>query len=417
MLSPGTPLHPLEMISRRPTLGSRELFPSLSSDVYLAHAAISPASLLVEAATRQFVESMAKRGTGGFGGWLQQRERLRSTIAGFLRVDAEDIALSSGCTRGVSDVALALPWNPGETLLTFRGEFPGNVVPWQQAATLRRGNVDFLEPISPSEPQAKARILETVRRALREAPKSRPVRFLAVSAVQFQTGLAMPLRELSLMCQEYDVYFLVDGIQGCGVVPYDLDDLGVDAFFSGAHKWLLGLEGAGFLTTSKRLRSLLEPLTAGWLSYQDGEKFLFQGAGQLSYERELLTTTRVFEGSTSNAVGFAALEAGLATCAHLGPEAIFAHVQNYHDALEPGIAARGFRSLRAADPVLRSCILSFQPIVPLELSELSRGLSERGIVVSIPDGLLRLAPHYSNDPAREVPLILAALDDVLAEPR
>lgn len=389
------PPHPLELPGvPRPALGDRASFGELVFDAYLAHSAISPLPLAGQRAVETLLQSQARGGTACFPVWMAQRQRLRASLASFLGVGEEDLALTPGCTRGITDVALALPWKKGEALLTFEGEFPANVTPWQQAAALAQGRVEMLPLPSPEDADARARILESVERAFSD-PESR-VAYLAVSAVQFQTGLRMPLEDLGLLCERHGVRFLVDGIQGCGVLPFDLPRLRIDAFFGGGHKWMLGLEGAGFAVVRAQLFGQLRPRTAGWLSHQDGELFLFKGEGHLRYDRPLLSQPRVFEGSTANAAGLVALEAGLELLRALGPSAISEHVQRYHDALEPQLETLGFRSLRASDPSLRSAIVSYRPPEGVDVTSLFGRLSARGVRISIPDGLVRIAPHFAN---------------------
>lgn len=407
------PPHPLELPGvPTPAIGDRASFGELTFAAYLAHSAISPLPLAGQHAVENLLLSQARGGTACFPVWMAQRKRLRASLAEFLGVVEDDVALTPGCTRGITDVALALPWKRGEALLTFEGEFPANVTPWQQAASLAEGKVEMLPLPSPEEEDARERIVASVERAFREP--ARRVAFLALSAVQFQTGLRMPLEELGPLCERHGVRFLVDGIQGCGVMPFDLPGLRIDAFFGGAHKWMLGLEGAGFLVTGRALFEELQPRTAGWLSHQDGELFLFKGKGHLRYDRPLLAHPRVFEGSTANAAGLVALEAGLDLLRALGPSAIAEHVQRYHDALEPRLVALGFRSLRAKDVQLRSGIVSYRPPDGVDVTSLFARLSSRGVRISIPDGLVRIAPHFAN-PLDEVEIVADAFQAALRE--
>jgi len=392
-----------------PRLGESDLFPSLDYRVYLAHAAISPVSQPVRRAVDTCLASVAQLGNGAFPMWMAQRERLRTSLSKLLVVDESAVGLSAGCTRSITDVALALPWKKGERLVSYQGEFPANIVPYQQAAELHGGTLELVSLPDPSSPHAGDQILSELERLFRDT--SKPTAFLAVSAVQFQSGLLMPLLEMGQLCERYGVYFLVDGIQACGVVPLALDTLRVDAFFCGAHKWLLGLEGSGFCTVSEQLAGHLRPKTAGWLSREHAADFLFMGSGRLRYDQPNLPAPRVFEGSTMNAVGFAALEAGVDIISHLGPGAIFEHIQSLFDYAEPLFVERGFRSLRSPDHGLRSCILSFSPPPDLEITALFAGLERRKIRVSIPDGLLRLAPHFSTS-HDHLDLLLDAVDEI-----
>ena len=112
--------------------------------------------------------------------------------------------------------------------------------------------------------------------------------------------------------------------------------------------------------------------------------------------------------------GFAALEAGLDPIQELSVPRIFAHVNHYLDALEPGLVERGFASFRSPDPARRSGILSTLPPRGIKAGDLVQAMRMRRVIATMPDGLLRFAPHFPNA-LDEVPLVLAALDAALEE--
>lgn len=397
----------------KPQLGSRALFPDLTSRVYLAHAAISPASLAVTRAVSEALQVIAAGGVASFPVLSAQRERLREKVGRLLGASPSAIALTPGCTRAITDVALGLPLKEGETMLTYEGEFPANVTPWQLATRAAKAHLQLMKLPDGSDPDCGPKIVEALRDTLQAAKKGgHPIRWVCVSAVQFQTGLRMPLTEMAAVCHENGAKILVDGIQGCGSVPLDVTRLGIDAFFSGAHKWLLGLEGVGFAYLSEELMSELVPSTAGWLSHEDGDHFLFRGSGHLRYDRPLLGSPRVFEGSTQNGLGFVALEAGVDTVSALGTAEIFLHVQAYHNEAERVFSDAGFESLRASDPALRSSLLSFRPPQRLNVPAFAAHLRKEGVAISIPDGLVRLAPHFANH-ASEVEILRVVVPDAV----
>lgn len=386
-------------------LGDRSLYPELKAQAYLAYAATAPASLLVQAAVGRVLASYAEQGTTAIFTWIEQRERLRAKLGQLLGTPASNIALTSGTTRGISDLALSIDWRAGERILLFSGEFPANVSPWQRAAELFGLELSFLD---------LSRAIEDVGGLLAQLEQqlARGARLVAVSAVQFQTGLRMPLAEIASLCQRYGAELCVDGIQACGVVPLDVESLGIDYLVCGAHKWLLGLEGAGFVyARPERARALL-PRTAGWLSHEDGTLFLFAGQGKLRYDRPLKPTLQMLEGGSSSTVGFAALEAAIDPILELQPATIYEHVNRYHDRLEPELIARGFRSLRAAAPERRSGILALEPPDGIRAQELVAELRSHGVVASMPDGLLRFAPHFPSSSA-EIPGVSSAVDAAL----
>ncbi len=388
-------------------LGSRELFPSLAATAYLSHAAISPPSTLVMRAVQSVLEDFGERGVSAFMRWAEQRLSLRNKLARLIGAPEGSIALTSGTTRGLLDIASCLPWRSGDRVVLFEGEFPANVTPWLHAARSFGAVPVFLALPRPSGATDFTEFFERLEAELRLG-----VRLVAVSAVQFQTGLRMPLAEMSRLCHAYGAELCVDAIQVRGVAPIDVVREGIDYLACGAHKWMLGVEGVGFVYVKPEARAALVPRVAGWLSHEDGERFLFAGKGLLRYDRPLKQSVAFLEMGSANVVGAAALEAGVDVILGLGVEVIFGHVDRYLQVLEAGLAARGLECLRSARPEYRSGILSLD--VPGDQGvRLHAALRDEGIVASLPDGFLRFAPHFANS-LGEVPLVLDAIDRALA---
>src|SRR5262249_23977936 len=157
-----------------------------------------------------------------------------------------------------------------DRVVIFEGEFPANTTPWLRAAELFGLTVvwipvaDFLA----SEEQGLSRL---------DRELAQGARLVAVSAVEFQSGLRMPVEAMAARCHAAGAELFVDGVQGCGVVPIDVSASGIDYLAAGAHKWLMGLEGAGFLYVNPSRVEALRPHVAGWLSHEDAIAFLLRG--------------------------------------------------------------------------------------------------------------------------------------------
>ena len=393
------PALPVSHVGMSVSLGNRSLFPHLKPRVYANHAAVSPPSSRVVAAANKVLLEYAETGLGAIFPWMEQRTHLKTLLGQLLHVAPERLALSSSTNRALTDLAHCLPWRDGDRVLCFEGEFPANVTPWQQAAP-HYGATCALLPLDPD-----AQLLERLEIELRFG-----ARYVAVSAVQFQTGRRMPLGQMAALCHQHHAELIVDGIQAIGIVPLDLAKLGVDYLAGGGHKWLMGLEGCGFLYVAPG-RTLV-PRVAGWLSHQEPVGFLMEGAGHLRYDRPMRESPDFLEIGSTNAVGFAALQAGLEPILELGVERIFEHVQAWNSALETGLLARGFVSAR--DPENPSGTLAVR--LPEEsILALADGLKTAGISASTPDGWLRFAPHWPNAQA-EVKRVLESIDALRGAP-
>ncbi len=369
-------------------LGDRSLFPGLSALVYVNHAAISPPSVASKHAILAWVDDMMRRGATAFPTWMAQRDRLRAKVARLIGAEAREIGFEPNTSRGVGDVAQCFAWRPGDTVVLFEGEFPANVTPWLMAARRHQLEVRWLRAADFAGDLAPA--LAALDGALDGA------RLCAVSAVQFQSGLRMPIEQIGARCRERGVRFFVDAVQAVGAVPVDVRAAHVDFLACGAHKWLMGVEGAGFLFAAEERWDELRPHVAGWLSHEEGLRFLFEGKGHLRYDRPITRAPSFVEGGNLAAPSFAALEASVDLLLELGVPAIFAHIQAFHDRLEPELLRLGFTSARTEDLARRSGSLCVVPPADVALPELHRQMGRFGVACSMPDGYLRFSPHWPN---------------------
>ncbi len=390
-------------------LGSRQAFPELQAKAYLAHAAVAPAATHVVAAMAESVRRQAAEGLAWIGWAKEQAELARQRFGALIGLDpltaTRQVARVANTSTGVIDIAFSMPWKSGDRVLVVAGEFPTNVTPWRAAAQhfeLELASVSLDAFLTDIE----------VGLAQLEAELARGVRLVAVCAVQFQYGLAMPLERIGQLCRQHGARLFVDGIQAVGTMPLDVAALGIDYFAAGAHKWLMGCLGAAYLYVSKEAAAELQPRLVGWMSHRDPEAFLFAGGPRVAHDEPLQGAPGNFEQGVLNYHGCAASAAGMGPLVQLGPAAIRAHVQSYLDALEAGLLDLGFESLRAEAEESRSAILAVRPPAGVALEALHMNLFERGIVQTAPDGVLRLAPHWPN-PLDEVDFVVASVREAL----
>ena len=398
-------VQPPPLTSAQAALGDRGLFPDLAADVYANHAAVSPFSQPVREGMQQNIDLVSRLGAAAIPQLLVQRARLKQSLAELIGGTADEIGLVLNTTSGLSAIALCFPWQAGDKVIVFTGEFPTNVTPWQRAAELFGLKVfyvpvsDFARSDGPDYTRLDLALLEGVR-------------LLSVSMVQFQTGLRMPIGEIAKRCRAQGTQICVDGIQAVGSMPVNVAELDIDYLACGGHKWMMGPEGAGFVWARGDRASALRPHLAGWLSHEQPIDFLFE-SDKLRYDKPIRSKMDFVESGVANAIGYGGLEVGIHLIRQVGIDVIEAHVQAWHEALEPVLLERGFHSMRASDPARRSGILSVRPPEGLSAMQLMQALDARGVSVATPDGLLRFAPHWPNHLA-EVSRVSRALDESLA---
>lgn len=390
------------------SFGDLSGFSSLRGHHYLNHAAISPPSQWVQAGISDVLDRFAQRGSGAFLEVVETRMRLKERLASLLgapSTDGSDFAWCSNTTSGVQAIAHAFPWRKGRGIVVFDGEFPTNVIPWEQAA--RREMIPVYRASLAPLMAPEAADLGPLERLLRQG-----VQLVAISAVQFQTGFRAPIRALAMLCKRYEAALFIDGIQACGSTPLPLEE--IDFMSTGGHKWMMAVEGAGFMYIHPRWRGRLTTQQAGWLSVEEPLDFLFAGHSTLNHTKPIRDDFSAFEGGAQSAVCYAALDASTKILESLSIPAIYRHIQCLLDPLEEGLLQRGFHSARLLDPSRRSCSLSVRPPLssPFDVAEWSSRLIDRHITVSTPDGWLRFSPHWPNH-LEQISVVLEALDEIM----
>jgi len=384
------------------------IFPELEAKSYWSFAAISPLSAPAKVSIDRWHAALAAQGLAAFGLAVSARDELRRELAALLGGAQGDYALTQGTTAGIVAVARSIGWREGDCIVVFGGEFPTNDVPWRQAA------FDFglvVEVIEGADALDHERTISRLSSIL----ATRRVRLVAVSAVEFQTGFAMPIQAIAEVCHRTDALVAVDAIQAAGVMPLNLVAVGADFAFGGGHKWLLGVDGCGWVYASERGKAAMGHAMAGWLSLEEAIDFLFE-ADKLGKAKAMLAQPRVLEsGSSSTAAVFATLE-GVKLCRSAEPARTLAWVQALHDGVEGPLVELGFTSGRGRDLATRSGTLSLLPPTGVDLRALQGALMRRGVTSTIPDGRLRLAPHFCSR-VDEGELIVAVMGECLVESR
>jgi selenocysteine lyase/cysteine desulfurase len=364
-------------------------FPQLSGLRYLNHAAVSPWPKRASLAVRAFADENVSIGARDYPRWLEIERRLRDRLTRLLNAPSSgDIALVKNTSEALSFVAFGLDWRAGDEIVISDEEFPSNRVVWE--ALQPRGVVVRQVSLSDDEPEA----------ALLDACTPR-TRLLAISAVQYASGLRLDLVRLGQGCRRRGVLLCVDAIQQLGALPFDVQASECAFAMADGHKWMLGPEGLGVFYCR---RDLLEQLTLheyGW--------HMLEHAGD--YDREdwqPARSARRFECGSPNMLGAVALDASLSLLEETGMTAVGAALGERVRWLEEHLrAVPGVRLHGSPDPARRAGILTFS-LEGWNNSALFARLKEEQIVCAQRDGGIRLSPHFYT-PAQVLEETLAVL--------
>ncbi|MFP4517324.1 MAG: aminotransferase class V-fold PLP-dependent enzyme [Desulfovibrionales bacterium] len=367
----------------------RELFPITRSQVFLNHAATSPASIPLTQAIAAFYGDRLQHAGMNYRTWMQGVEETRTLAARLIGADPDEVAFTPNTSQGLGFVAGGIQWTQGDEILVLRPDFPSNIYPWMHCE--RQGaRVVFLQRrqgrISPDDVAARC----TAR-----------TRLLTLSWVDYQTGFAADLEGLGRLCRERGILFCVDAVQGLGVLDMDVNRFQIDFLAAGGHKWLLGPMGIGLFFVSHRARHAIEPALVGWRSVVNEEDF--------SLHFCLKEDARRFEPGTLNLSGIFGLRASMDLLLDTGIENVRSRIFALNDILHKELKGRGLQVVSPMDSTQRSGILSFLP--PVDPDHCFRALMRRNIVLSLRGGAIRLSPHFYNNGV-DVERFLQALDSL-----
>jgi len=298
----------------------------------------------------------------------------RERIARLVNVHVGTVALAGNTSAGINLAAWGLPLGPGDVVLVPDLEFPANVYPWRAAAAARGYRVVTV-------PARDGLVDEDALVAALDGPG---VRVLAASWVGFVTGAVLDLHRVGAACRERGVVFVVDAIQGLGALELDLTRAPVDLLACGAQKWLLSPWGTGFTWVAPGLLDRLTVQPVSWMGVRGSDDF----SRLLDYDLTWRDDARRFEQVTLPFQDFAGFAASLGLLEAVGSAAVTEHVARCAGALLDGAAARG---VECVTPRARHAgIVSLRPSDP---PATSARLASAGVIHSLREGTIRLAPH------------------------
>ncbi len=236
----------------------RAAVPALQQGVYLNFGAHGPSPQhVVEAAieTQHAHEYTAPIADDPYEMAFGEYDRTRERVASFLGAAPEEIALTESTTAGITAVANAIDWQPGDVVVRTDLEHPAGILPWQR---LEREGVEV-------------RVVESENGHIDEAAFAEAVtdaRLVCFSAVTWTHGSVLPVAELVDVAHEHGALALVDAVQVPGQRPIDVREWNADIVAAAGHKWLLGLWGSGFLYVDSEVVDTLQPRAVGYRSVE-----------------------------------------------------------------------------------------------------------------------------------------------------
>lgn len=225
----------------------RQMFP-LSKDVaYMNNGTMGPSPYPVIEAVRDGMMEGDMHGV--YGGW----EATEARIAGFVGANEDEIALTHNVTDGINIACWGFQLRRGDEVIMTTHEHVGSAFPWLNRRKLDGIVIKTFDP-APTADETLNRIEDLI---------TKRTRAIAVPHLPCTQGQVLPVKEISRLGRERDIFVFIDGAHGPGMLPLDLHDIDCDAYASCSHKWMLGPKGTGFLYVKKEMQPTIQTYFVG----------------------------------------------------------------------------------------------------------------------------------------------------------
>lgn len=344
-------------------------------------------------------------------GGYEAEDRARDAVwnmyaatARMLGCTPDEIAFAQNATRAWDMAFYAIPFRPGDRILTGQAEYVSNYLGLLQVTRRTGATVEVI----PNDERGQISV-----EALRNAIDDR-VKLIALTHVPTNSGLVNPAAAVGQVAREAGALYLLDACQSAGQMPLDVKALGCDVLSATGRKFLRAPRGTGLLYVRREVVARLEP------------PFLdLVGADWVAPDRyELKPDARRFETFETSVAAKIGLGVAIDYALSWGLDAIWARIQALAGDLRARLAA--LPGVTVHDQGVERCGIVTFTAVGWEPAAIREKLAARGINVMVSQArsalidmearglaeLVRASVHYYNS-EDEIERFCATLESIL----
>jgi cysteine desulfurase/selenocysteine lyase len=310
--------------------------------------------------------------------------RIRTNIAQLIGAKSDEIAITTGASAGVTAVAYALDWKPGDEVITAAREFPLQYTIWkpmEERVGLKVKIVAPRERFLAADDLIAAMTLNT--------------RLVSVSLVRFDDASRLDAKRVAAACHAQGALLLLDVSQCCGAIPMNVNELEADFLVCAGYKWLFGPFGTGFFWIKHELLSRVRPAPFYWMAVAGSDNF-----AKLNFaDPKPADSAKRWDAPewashfNFNLVG---LDASLEFVLRMGAETVERHNRELIELMYARLPKDRCVSASPMDASRRGPYGCFAARTPEKTAELYHKLRAENVIVSLREGNIRVSPHLYN---------------------
>lgn len=189
---------------------------------------------------------------GGYEASAEAEDRLNAvyaSLATLIGAEPSQMAVVENATRAWDMAVYGYPFVAGDRVLTCRAEYVSNVLALLQLQKRRGIEIVLIEDDEHGQ----------IDLAHLEAELAQGATMVALTHAPTNGGLINPAAAVGALCEQYDVFYVLDACQSAGQVPLDVKTLKCDVLSGTGRKYLRGPRGTGFLYAGPRALERIEP--------------------------------------------------------------------------------------------------------------------------------------------------------------